>query len=85
MPEVRTLGRKPILAISVLCGVGAAAFEGWWLYTVFGWTIWFFILVFPACLATLQVVAVTVATALHQQYGDPNEDLLPRFESSSSQ
>lgn len=72
-----TLGRRPILAIGIVCGLIAAVFQGWalhlWLGTGFG----FWMLLFPVCAGALQMVAGTVALTLHKQYGDPNEELLP--------
>lgn len=79
MAEQFTLGRRSILTIGIICGLFAAAFQGWWLYQWLGNTIWFYIVVFPSCLVALQVVAGTVALTLHKQYGDPNEELLPEF------
>lgn len=71
------MGRRPILAISIVCGLIAAAFQGWALYLWVGLGFWFWMLVFPMCAGTLQVVAGTIALALHRQYGDPEEELIP--------
>ncbi len=76
-PRDIKLGRRTILGIGIVCGVFAAVFQGWWLYQWLGLTVWFFMLVVPACIVTLQVVAGTVAITLHKQWGDPNEKLLP--------
>ncbi len=72
-----TMGRRPILAISIVLGLIAAVFQGWTLYLWLGTGFWFWMLVFPVCAGALQVVAGTVALALHKQYGDPNEELIP--------
>lgn len=76
-PRDIKLSRPVILGIGIVCGLLAAAFQGWWLYQWLGWSIWFFMVVVPACLVSLQVVAGTVAIALHKQFGDPSEKLLP--------
>ncbi len=77
MSERFSMGRRPILAISIVLGLIAAVFQGWTLYLWLGPGFWFWMLVFPVCMGALQVVAGTVALALHKQYGDPNEELLP--------
>jgi len=77
MSERFTMGRRPILAISIVLGLIAAVFQGWTLYLWLGTGFWFWMLVFPVCAGALQVVAGTVALALHKQYGDPNEELIP--------
>lgn len=77
MSNRATLGRAPILAIGIVCGLAAAVVQGWVLHLWVGTGFWFWMLLFPVCAGTLQVVAGTVAYALYRQYGDPNEELLP--------
>lgn len=77
MSERFTMGRRPILAISIVLGLIAAVFQGWTLYLWLGTGFWFWMLVFPVCSGALQVVAGSVALVLHKQYGDPNEELIP--------
>ncbi len=72
-----TLGRRPILAIGIVCGLAAAVFQAWALHLWLGTGYLFWMLVFPVCAGTLQIVAGTVALVLYRQYGDPNEELLP--------
>lgn len=77
MSERFRMGRRTILGIGIVCGLAAAVFQGWALYLWLGSGLLFWMLVAPVCAGTLQVVAGGVALALHRQYGDPNEELLP--------
>ncbi|MBV1858794.1 MAG: hypothetical protein KUG77_10310 [Nannocystaceae bacterium] len=77
MSERFMMGRRPILAIGIVCGLVAAVFQAWTLYLWLGSGFWFWMLLFPISAGTLQVVAGTVALTLYKQYGDPTEELLP--------
>ncbi len=74
----RRLTRNQVFGISAAVGLLAGVVQAWVLYTWLGLSFWFFALVVPACMITVQAVAGPVAVALHKQFGDPNTPLLPR-------
>jgi len=63
--------RDRAIAIGLVCGAVAAAFQAWLLYRWLGLGFWFLSLVVPLCLITLQAVGGGVAAILMRGGGRP--------------
>jgi type IV secretory pathway TrbD component len=58
------MSKERAVAIGLVCGAIAAAFQAWVLLRWLGFGLWFLALVVPLCLVTMQVVGGGVAMVL---------------------